>query len=575
MPLVLLLLFAAPVIAASEPSLHEIFPAGDYDITTAEFHLVENDVPPVDGDWQTVELPHLWSRELPTERQGWYRFRLSDDAPTEQLAVYFWRFSMNLSVWLNDQFLGDGGSFEEPIGRNWNRPFLFLLPASAWEPAGDNYLYVRLAVYPGWGNLAPIVIAPHDEIKADYDRRYLWQISFSQATWFISIITALVAFTFWMTDRASSMYGIFALVCLAWSLYSLNNFIQEIPCSAKTWWWALHSAVDWYGVTLTLFGHRLLGLHRPVMDRVLISFGIIATLTYAAVDLWTLSRINSTLHLVTLGMAAYLMVTAAWYSWKNRSGEAMTLLACLLVVVFFGIHDLSMNAMVAVELWRTQFFWLQFSAPVLMLTMLVLLSRRFVISAQLRVDAEQRIQEERERVYADVHDDVGGRVLSLVYASENEQQAGMARETLQEIRAIVRGANSARESFPELVDYWQAEAQERCEQAGIELDWRTTLEGSSDYHESTRYHVQRILRELITNAIKHAEAKNLTVMVASNHPRLNVMVEDDGHSGDALFEAGTGIANIQRRVNELGGEVSWDAGSGGCRVTFTMQEETA
>ncbi len=561
-----------------DESLHDRFIAGQYDRTVAEFLQSDAVAPPGEGEgeWVPVKLPHLWPREVPGVLTGWYRFELPDEPYKVQSAAYLWRFSMNAAVWLNDQFLGDGGRFSEPMARNWNRPFLFLLPASAWQEK-DNYLYVKLAVYPGWGNLPPIVVGPYEQLRPDYDKRFRWQISFSEATWFISLITALVALTFWSIDRDSTIYGIFGLTCLAWSLYSLNNFVQEIPVSAKTWWWAVHSSVDWYGILLALFGHRLMNVKARVLERVLITFGVAATLFYAVVELPTLSRYNSLFHLVTLAIVIYVVGQCAYQLWRAPRIETGAFAFCMAVIMAFGVHDLSMNSMVTVSLWQNQFFWLQFSAPILMITMLVMLARRYVLALRIRLQAEQQIRSERERIFADVHDDVGSKVLSLVYASESEKQANMAREALRDIRSIVSGATLEGGNILELLDEWRSEVQERCELADFTLQWQVIGEQGAIVSDSFHYHLKRIFRELVTNALKHSSTGRLDVAITVDGSQLKIVVRDfgDGSATLAGFEPGSGMSSVQRRVADLGGEVTWRDAAPGCVVSLLIPWESS
>jgi two-component system sensor histidine kinase UhpB len=557
-------------------SLHQIYAADPLDITTAEFMEIDVDSPPTSlgarQEWVPIELPHLWIHDERETRVGWYRFKLEDKPLEGKQALYLWRFSMNVAVWLNDEFLGDGGRFEEPIARNWNRPFLFLLPNSAWNEA-DNYLYIKLAVYSGWGHLPPIIIGPFAELRKDYERRFTWQITFSQATFFISIITALVSITLWTIDRKSTLYGIFGLTCLAWSIYSLNNYIQEIPISAKTWWWLVHSSIDWYGVTLALFAHRLMGVHAPIRDKLAIGFGVLATLSYALMELRYISAYNSYFHLVTLLIATYLLVLALIRSKQTRALDIVVFTLSLSTVVAFGIHDLSMNSMVSVGLWKEQFFWLQFSAPILMITMLIVLSRRFVLSLRQQVNTEQQILRERERIYSDIHDDVGSKILSLVYSAETEAQAELARDALRQIRSIVAGATSGGGLLHPLLDTYRAEAQQRCDASDIALTWRDDVTDNIEIGDSFQYQTQRIFRELISNCLQHAGTQQIDVDIRKQPSALQISVRDYGSANlsDGSFNvSGNGIPGIKRRVTELGGEISWQSANPGCTVEATI-----
>src|SRR4029453_18815402 len=76
--------------------------------------------------------------------EGWYRPRVTLSAAPDALwAVYLPRVIMNAAVWVNGQFVGDGGRLRDPITRNWNRPLLFAVPAGPLAP-GANTVDVNL-----------------------------------------------------------------------------------------------------------------------------------------------------------------------------------------------------------------------------------------------------------------------------------------------------------------------------------------------------------------------------------------------------------------------------------------------
>jgi hypothetical protein len=98
---------AAPVSLVSAESLHD-----------------NSDAPPPDAAaWTPQTFPDNWNQS----RRGiggtvWYRFDYRIDDPALAYAVYLPRVSMNAAVYVNSLLIGTGGSFSEPVARNWNRP---------------------------------------------------------------------------------------------------------------------------------------------------------------------------------------------------------------------------------------------------------------------------------------------------------------------------------------------------------------------------------------------------------------------------------------------------------------------
>ncbi|WP_375447622.1 ATP-binding protein [uncultured Fibrella sp.] len=71
----------------------------------------------------------------------------------------------------------------------------------------------------------------------------------------------------------------------------------------------------------------------------------------------------------------------------------------------------------------------------------------------------------------------------------------------------------------------------------------------------------RVVQELLNNALKHAQAKTITIQIMANDESLLVSVDDDGQGGDFpdAPSKGNGIANIKSRIAYLGGQVMWQS----------------
>jgi len=76
----------------------------------------------------------------------------------------------------------------------------------------------------------------------------------------------------------------------------------------------------------------------------------------------------------------------------------------------------------------------------------------------------------------------------------------------------------------------------------------------------------RMIQELITNIIKHAEATKATIQLTQHETSLNILVEDNG-KGFAMhkirnLDNGMGLRTIEKRVEHLGGNFTIDSNMG-------------
>jgi hypothetical protein len=95
------------------------------------------------------------------------------------------------------------------------------------------------------------------------------------------------------------------------------------------------------------------------------------------------------------------------------------------------------------------------------------------------------------------------------------------------------------------------------------------------YDESLEYNTEiniyRIVQELLTNIIRHAQANEVTIQMIKSSDNINLTVEDNGRGFDAeeaKKKKGMGLSNIELRVKKLAG--SWNIDSGRGKGTTTI-----
>ena len=186
--------------------------------------------------------------------------------------------------------------------------------------------------------------------------------------------------------------------------------------------------------------------------------------------------------------------------------------------------------------------------------------------------AEHAATAERERIHRDLHDDLGAKLLELVYRAPTPEDADRARAALQDLRDVVTRSRGTTGALDEAIAEIAHEARARLAAAGIELVWEQPHElPPLPLAPARALHLYRIVREAITNAIRHAHARRLRIRVRADAATLDLELTDDGDGRDEHARAGSGIAGMRERTGQIDGAIRWTEGTaGGTKVLLSV-----
>jgi len=203
-------------------------------------------------------------------------------------------------------------------------------------------------------------------------------------------------------------------------------------------------------------------------------------------------------------------------------------------------------------------------------------------------------ERERRRLAADLHDHIG-QILALAQiklgALRQEASSSESQDYIKEVREYISQAIYYTRSLtfelglPILYDLGLEAALEWLGEQlhaehGLQIQVHRDKQ-AKPLGEAARVLVFRVVRELLTNVIKHAQASHVDVTLAKEGQYLCIQVADDGVGFDmnesgarSGKSSGYGLFSIRERLSSLGGHLKISSGPGrGTVVTITVPLE--
>jgi signal transduction histidine kinase len=240
---------------------------------------------------------------------------------------------------------------------------------------------------------------------------------------------------------------------------------------------------------------------------------------------------------------------------------------------------------------EVRYFWQTgwFLVTVLVVAAVALaLSGRLAAKLAVQTRAEKLLERERALIARDIHDDLGAGLTQLVLQAEVAQtefpEGSAARQRLDQLsdkaravshslEEVLWAVNSKRDTLRDFTSYLCKYAQNFLSSTPIRcrLDVQPEMPASA-FDLPVRRSLFLAIKEALNNAAKYSGATELFLRIYRERDEVIVVVEDNGRGFDATLPVeGNGLANMQQRLAEMGGECRLDTEAGaGCRIEFKM-----
>lgn len=589
-------------------------PASRYLVT--DFSLREN------GVEQSVTLPHFttsrYTMNDPPRYSG--RFSWPGREPTGAWSVFLPRFTNGVEVAVNGVVILDSRRDPAANRPDRNTPEIAVIPASLLRE-GPNDLSIRLFVWgPIRGFLDRLHVGPDAELRPSYDARTLLFVTLPVVISAWQAILAVILGIMWAMRRHEPAYGVLAA---AMAIGVAQAFFQT-PLQDSTYSRLnsiLISTAPLESAFVLAFALLFFGWKWPRYGWLISAPGLVVAAAGLVGDA-TLSR--DTFMLVgapTVGLSLIALALIVGHSVWRRQDAVSVMLGCALTIVLtcWALDVLSVTHLVPNR--RILFARLSYSA--MLVAIGAALTWRFAralnqvdgfaasMVAQVR-EAEDKLKasfareeeraraaalaRERTRLMRDLHDGLGGQLVSIVALSERGNAGDgigeAARAALKDLRLVIDSMDDIGGDLMLALGSWRERATAQLRPHDIALVWRAVGPQGLPVHPELRpWHVIQIVRlldEAVTNAVKHARARRITVSIdtsmdaqADSQPvaRGRITIEDDGNgfelapNGEPAApgqHAARGLRNMKSRAARCGAELELTSDAGGTRVRLTL-----
>ena len=184
----------------------------------------------------------------------------------------------------------------------------------------------------------------------------------------------------------------------------------------------------------------------------------------------------------------------------------------------------------------------------------------------------QAQQDERNRISADMHDDLGAGMTSIRLYSELaknklgtsnfpeiEKISASADELLIKMNAIIWSMTSSNDSLGNMVAYIRSYALEYFESTGINCTiYLPESIPDLEVNGKIRRNVFLVVKEALNNVVKHAQASEVKIFLEKEENGLSLTIHDNGKGFefDQIGSFGNGLKNMKKRMADINIELS-------------------
>ncbi len=514
---------------------------------------------------QTVSLPDAWNHREPGF-SGTYLYEITFNlAPQEKgkkQALYIPKIGNRFHIWINEKLVKSTGDLSNISFDNANVPNLIEIP-NAYLNQGSNQLAILVAgERDRMSGLSSIYIGRYDVLIKHYDWRQFVQVL---STWLIISISAAMALVAWLINYFSknNFLFIFGLGSLAWALRSA--FIVTY-----------HTVIDYryllfifdtlYGVAiacLLLSVQSMYRLKQTNINRLLYVY-LISTPVCAAIFALGLPYARSVFLVFSLLIVIVFFSNYLYKIITKKTKISIPLTLSFVVAIAFGAYDqimvyqykngyelssLSKYSYIIICLTLSVSFGFKLHKINLLIRSANQRANRRLALTRARLakeygerakfDQQRLLAAERWRVMQDMHDGLGGQLITLQKNAadpsiDRKKLAMQVKDALDNLRMTVYALGQTYTQISFLLGDLRERLDDLCLKFDKQLIWQVNdTPDTLDEPVMRLRHLEKMLLEIFTNIAKYSDASTVTLstQVLDNN-RVAIVIKENGSGFD-------------------------------------------
>ena len=189
-----------------------------------------------------------------------------------------------------------------------------------------------------------------------------------------------------------------------------------------------------------------------------------------------------------------------------------------------------------------------------------------------QIETQNKLQEQRLSISRDLHDNIGAQLTFIISAVDNikysfnvqnpsldtklENISSFAKSTIVELRDTIWAMNSNEITFEDL----RARIMnfiDKAKEATQSVSFKFNLNDDFDTVKFTSIagmNIYRTIQEAVNNALKYAEASEISIDVSAIGSEIKIAITDNGIGfNKTAIEKGNGLLNMEKRIEDIGG----------------------